>query len=152
MGNIVDFNKFKKSKSKKVSKEIPDSLTEYTVDSIHNYYLNQAMFFGTNALSDDIFDNIDSIMLINTYDDEVKDKFIELAKFFGNLKHSMLTKIRTISDLTDIFLYLNKEVLKYDIDTLKSMTAFKTMNKMKMDDVLNIYKTSDDSINGGMRM
>ncbi len=129
-----------------------NNLSILTIDNIHNYYLNQAMFFGTDILSDHVFDNIDSIVLIKGYNGIIKNKFIQLIANIRNLKRGILPELEMVSDLVDIFNYLNERIMKYDINSLEKILFFKNINRFDMDEVFKYIKLSNEPNDGGLKL
>lgn len=128
-----------------------NELNILTIDNIHSYYLNQAMLLGIDVLSDHVFDNIDSILLLRGYNDIIKNKFIRLVISIRNLEDGVIKELELISDLVDIFTYLSDKIVEYDVDKLESMLFYKNINKAKVESVVEHYKMRDSN-EGEMRL
>ena len=124
-------------------------LSIYTIDNIHNYYLNQIAFFF-DKIDQHIVDNIDSILLIKTYSDDIKYKFIQLVIKIRSISNTLIKEISLLSDLVDIIFSFSDDLEKIDKETMESMLLFKNINNIDIDDLEKIYKKDEN--NGGMKL
>ena len=124
-------------------------LSIYTIDNIHNYYLNQIAFFY-DKIDQHIVDNIDSILLIKTYSDDIKYKFIQLVIKIRSISNTLIKEISLLSDLVDIIFSFSDDLEKIDKETMESMLSLKNINNIDIDDLEKIYKKDEN--NGGMKL
>lgn len=108
------------------------------IEELHNYYLNNINILGHDILSDDVFSNIDSILLIKGFEDDAKNKYIKIVDDIKSLKRGALDEIKSVSDVTELFLYLEDDVNDYDISSLKNMFAYKNINKVDIEEAVSI--------------
>ena len=124
-------------------------LSIYIIDNIHNYYLNQIAFFY-DKIDQHIVDNIDSILLIKTYSDDIKYKFIQLVIKIRSISNTLIKEISLLSDLVDIIFSFSDDLEKIDKETMESMLSLKNINNIDIDDLEKIYKKDEN--NGGMKL
>lgn len=124
-------------------------LSIYTIDNIHNYYLNQIAFFY-DKIDQHIVDNIDSILLIKTYSDDIKYKFIQLVIKIRSISNTLITEISLLSDLVDIIFSFSDDLEKIDKETMESMLLSKNINNIDIDDLEKMYKKDEND--GGMKL
>ena len=95
-----------------------------TIDRIYNYYINQVtglINLNNNIISKNIVNNINKILLIKSYSNMAQNKFIELIKEIRKCSKSLIEQLTLISNLIEIFLYLDKKIEKISIDSLYSI-------------------------------
>ena len=68
-----------------------------TIENIYSYYNNSAYLLFESALSDKIFNNIDSILFISKYNNITKSKFINLVNKFKDKELGVLSEIKYVS-------------------------------------------------------
>ena len=124
-------------------------LSIYTIDNIHNYYLNQIAFFY-DKIDQHIVDNIDSILLIKTYSDDIKYKFIQLVIKIRSISNTLIKEISLLSDLVDIIFSFSDDLEKIDKETMESMLSLKNINNIDIDDLEKMYKKDEND--GGMKL
>lgn len=126
-----------------------------SIDSIHNYYLNQIMFvydnFSRNGdLADEIIDNIDMIVMLNHYNQIIKNKFIYIVNEFESKDIKLTARLKLISDLVEIFLSLDEDLNIFDSETIRNMVVYKNINSLTADEAIDSFKEYMNA-RGGMK-
>ncbi len=126
-----------------------------SIDSIHSYYLNQIMFvydnFNRNGdLADEIIDNIDMIVMLNHYNQIIKNKFIYIVNEFENKNIKLTLRLKLISDLVEIFFSLDDDLNMFDSETIINMVVYKNINTLTADEAIDSFKEYMNA-KGGMK-
>lgn len=126
-----------------------------SIDSIHSYYLNQIMFvydnFNRNGdLADEIIDNIDMIVMLNHYNQIIKNKFIYIVNEFENKNIKLTSRLKLISDLVEIFFSLDDDLNMFDSETIINMVVYKNINTLTADEAIDSFKEYMNA-KGGMK-
>ena len=126
-----------------------------SIDSIHSYYLNQIMFvydnFNRNGdLADEIIDNIDMIVMLNHYNQIIKNKFIYIVNEFENKNIKLTLRLKLISDLVEIFFSLDDDLNMFDSETIINMVVYKNINALTADEATDSFKEYMNA-KGGMK-
>lgn len=126
-----------------------------SIDSIHSYYLNQIMFvydnFNRNGdLADEIIDNIDMIVMLNHYNQIIKNKFIYIVNEFENKNIKLTLRLKLISDLVEIFFSLDDDLNMFDSETIINMVVYKNINTLTADEATDSFKEYMNA-KGGMK-
>lgn len=126
-----------------------------SIDSIHSYYLNQIMFvydnFNRNGdLADEIIDNIDMIVMLNHYNQIVKNKFIYIVNEFESKNIKLTSRLKLISDLVEIFFSLDDDLNMFDSETIINMVVYKNINALTADEAIDSFKEYMNA-KGGMK-
>lgn len=126
-----------------------------SIDSIHSYYLNQIMFvydnFNRNGdLADEIIDNIDMIVMLNHYNQIIKNKFIYIVNEFENKNIKLTSRLKLISDLVEIFFSLDDDLNMFDSETIINMVVYKNINALTADEAIDSFKEYMNA-KGGMK-
>lgn len=126
-----------------------------SIDSIHSYYLNQIMFvydnFNRNGdLADEIIDNIDMIVMLNHYNQIIKNKFIYIVNKFENKNIKLTSRLKLISDLVEIFFSLDDDLNMFDSETIINMVVYKNINALTADEAIDSFKEYMNA-KGGMK-
>ena len=116
-----------------------------SIDSIHSYYLNQIMFvydnFNRNGdLADEIIDNIDMIVMLNHYNQIIKNKFIYIVNEFESKNIKLTSRLKLISDLVEIFFSLDDDLNMFDSETIINMVVYKNINALTADEAIDSFK------------
>lgn len=126
-----------------------------SIDSIHSYYLNQIMFvydnFNRNGdLADEIIDNIDMIVMLNHYNQIIKNKFIYIVNEFESKNIKLTSRLKLISDLVEIFFSLDDDLNMFDSETIINMVVYKNINALTADEAIDSFKEYMNA-KGGMK-
>lgn len=126
-----------------------------SIDSIHSYYLNQIMFvydnFNRNGdLADEIIDNIDMIVMLNHYNQIIKNKFIYIVNEFESKNIKLTSRLKLISDLVEIFFSLDDDLNMFDSETIINMVVYKNINTLTADEAIDSFKEYMNA-KGGMK-
>lgn len=126
-----------------------------SIDSIHSYYLNQIMFvydnFNRNGdLADEIIDNIDMIVMLNHYNQIIKNKFIYIVNEFESKNIKLTLRLKLISDLVEIFFSLDDDLNMFDSETIINMVVYKNINTLTADEAIDSFKEYMNA-KGGMK-
>lgn len=126
-----------------------------SIDSIHNYYLNQIMFVYDNINrngdpADEIIDNIDMIVMLNHYNQIIKNKFIYIVNEFESKDIKLIARLKLISDLVEIFLSLDEDLNIFDSETIRNMVVYKNINLLTADEAIDSFKEYMNA-KGGMK-
>lgn len=126
-----------------------------SIDSIHSYYLNQIMFvydnFNRNGdLADEIIDNIDMIVMLNHYNQIIKNKFIYIVNEFESKNIKLTLRLKLISDLVEIFFSLDDDLNMFDSETIINMVVYKNINALTADEAIDSFKEYMNA-KGGMK-
>lgn len=126
-----------------------------SIDSIHSYYLNQIMFiydnFNRNGdLADEIIDNIDMIVMLNHYNQIIKNKFIYIVNEFESKNIKLTSRLKLISDLVGIFFSLDDDLNMFDSETIINMVVYKNINALTADEAIDSFKEYMNA-KGGMK-
>lgn len=126
-----------------------------SIDSIHSYYLNQIMFvydnFNRNGdLADEIIDNIDMIVMLNHYNQIIKNKFIYIVNEFESKNIKLTLRLKLISDLVEIFFSLDDDLNMFDSETIINMVVYKNINALTADEATDSFKEYMNA-KGGMK-
>lgn len=114
-----------------------------TIDKIHKYYINESTLFVNNenqdsdtlhskincSLTNNQFNNIDKIVLLNGYSDSLKNKFIFVVQKIESMKVNLYSKLVLISDLVELFIYFKDKLDKLDIENILILLTYKNINE-----------------------
>lgn len=122
-----------------------------SIQEIHNYYLNFAVTLGEKVLTQTVFDNLDSMLLLNNYNNLIKNKFIQIVNEVNDKQFGIIPETELVSDLVEIFLYLQDKIIEYDNEKLKKILYLKNINHDSVDDVMDmLFNRNESSLKGGM--
>ena len=91
------------------------------ITKIHDYYYNKIMLEYYDDVSADIINSIDSINLINGYNNITKLKYITLVNEIMSKNKKMLDEIAEISKLTEMFLTISDDINFHSVDILREI-------------------------------
>ena len=129
--------------SKEKTEEISLDRGIITIDRIYNYYINQANSLRNiteNVPSDEIFNELEKILLIKKFNNKIQNKFILIARNIDSNCNALIDKLNCISSLVIIFLHFKDKLDIMDINILESMVLYKTMNEASIENVEEIYE------------
>lgn len=129
--------------SKEKTEEISLDSGIMTIDRIYNYYINQANSLRNiteNVPSDEIFNELEKILLIKKFNNKIQNKFILIARNIDSNCNALIDKLNCISSLVIIFLHFKDKLDIIDINILESMVLYKTMNEASIENVEEIYE------------
>lgn len=135
MGEIIEFNK----KEERITLNEENKI----IDEIHNYYLNNSNIIGYELLDEKVFDNIDSIVVLKGFNNISKNKYIQIIKLIKKLKRNIIDEIILVSNLTEIFLYLDENLCYYDVENLMKIVLNKKVNEIGIEKIISIFDDSD---------
>lgn len=119
--------------------DITSKINSKKIEEIYDYYQEFINLLGYDYITDKTLDNLNNIVLLKEYEVDIQNKFLEIYEEIKQMKMTFLKETKSVSDLTEIFLYLNTNVNNYDTNTLANIFAYKTMNDFEIEDALKLY-------------
>lgn len=149
---------------KEIDSIVDDDITEgiLTIDRVHSYYYEQSTIIAgmrdaaqehQEEVKDNvekiynykIVDDVNRILYLKRYNEKYKTIFLTLVKEINEMSINLIQNIELVTTLTDILLHYEERIEELDIDTLKTMTFFATINRFTEIDYNELDKIIEDN-------